>query len=435
MLCTKKKKRKKHRQLEVFPVSEKTACTGRRDDDDDGSGTMAETYVFANNKGGSGKSTIAFQLAASLAKQRPKTQVLAIDLSLYSDLTTMLCGGTSRPSLLAASRGAQTALEGTSKDERVEGLLRALATGKQGGMTDEDAQVSGLFGGWNPFSPSKPRANASSGADASGEKPIDLKRFAVRPVDLLEEVDKGGDVPWTLPGNLWVCCSCGELPLGPQEVPDAVRRLRAAIAALPQNWIVVIDTDHLAKAPVSELAFCSASKLVLPLSIDDNDFSRLFIDPTGNALFDVLEALEGREPGWLQAKVHKVVFNSILHYQNAPSQNDGVSLPFTPAKACIQQMKNMCDQMYSVHEADDKLVRFFSEGHKCGSVEDFRARYFSGMRKASEIVMNASKLLGCPICVLPSGPIAIDALSCNIDAKVLGALQNEVDLLTRSVFS
>ena len=57
------------------------------------------------------------------------------------------------------------------------------------------------------------------------------------------------------------------------------------------------------------------------------------------------------------------------------------------------------------------------------------------MRKASEIVMNASKLLGCPICVLPSGPIAIDALSCNIDAKVLGALQNEVDLLTRSVFS
>ena len=182
-------------------------------------------------------------------------------------------------------------------------------------------------------------------------------------------------------------------------------------------------------------SFCSASKLVLPLSIDDNDFSRLFIDPTGNALFDVLEALEGREPGWLQAKVHKVVFNRILHYQNAPSQNDGVSLPFTPAKACIQQMKNMCDQMYSVHEADDKLVRFFSEGHKCGSVEDFRARYFSGMRKASEIVMNASKLLGCPICVLPSGSIAIDALSCNIDAKVLGALQNEVDLLTRSVFS
>jgi len=396
---------------------------------------VSETYVFANNKGGSGKSTIAFQLAASLAKKRPETQVLAIDFSLYSDLTTMLCGGTSRPSLLAASRGAQTALEGTSKDERVEGLLRALATGKQGGMSDEDSQVSGLFGGWNPFSPSKPRANQSGTADTKAEAPIDLRRFAVRPSDLLNEIDQGGDVQWDLPSNLWVCCSCGELPLEPQEVPDAVRRLRAAISALPQNWVVMIDTDHLAKAPVSELAFCAATKLILPLSIDDNDFSRLFIDPTGNALFDVLETLEGREAGWLQSKVHKVVFNSVLHYQNQPSQNEGIMLPFTPAKACIQQMKNMADQMYSVHKAEDKLVRFFVDGHKIGSTEDFRQRYFSGMRKASEIVMNASKLLGCPICSLPSGMIAIDTLSCTIDAKVLQALQNEVAILTDSVFS
>ena len=393
-----------------------------------------ETYVFANNKGGSGESTIAFQLAASVAKARPNTQVLTIDLSLYSDLTTMLCGGTSRPSLLAASRGAQTALEGTSKDERVEGLLRALATGKQGGMSEEDNQVSGLFGGWNPFSPTKrPAPKASEGT--AGEQPIDLRRFAVRPSDLLAEIDQGGDVQWTLPSNLWVCCSCGELPLEPQEVPDAVRRLRSAISALPQNWIVIIDTDHLAKSPVSELAFCAATKLILPLSIDDNDFSRLFIDPTGNALFEVLEGLEGREPGWLQSKVHKVVFNNVLHYQNQPSHNDGVVLPFTPAKACIQQMKNMADQMYSVHTDDNKLVRFFMDGHKVGSMEQFRERYFSGMRKASEIVMNASKLLGCPICVLPSGTIAIDTLSCTIDAKVLQALQSEVTLLTESVFS
>jgi hypothetical protein len=395
-----------------------------------------ETYVFANNKGGSGKSTIAYQLAASVAKARPNTQVLTIDLSLYSDLTTMLCGGTSRPSLLAASRGAQTTLEGTSKDERVEGLLRALATGKQGGMTEEDSQVSGLFGGWNPFSPSKRPAPRTSDVGVAGEPPIDLRRYAVRPSDLLKEVDQpGGSVTWNLPSNLWVCCSCGELPLEDSEVADAVVRLRAAISALPQNWIVLIDTDHLAKSPVSELAFCSASKLILPLSIDDNDFSRLFIDPTGNALFEVLEDLEGREAGWLQAKVHKVVFNSVLHYQNQPSQNEGLDLPFTPAKACVQQMKNMADQMLSCHEEDEKLVRFFIDGHKISSKEQFRQRYFSGMRKASEIVMNASKLLGCPICALPSGTIEIDTLTCTIDPKTLQALQNEIKSLTDAVFS
>ena len=392
-----------------------------------------ETYVFANNKGGSGKSTIAFQLAASVAKARPNTQVLTIDLSLYSDLTTMLCGGTSRPSLLAASRGAQTALEGTSKDERVEGLLRALATGKQGGMSEEDNQVSGLFGGWNPFSPTKRPAPKASDGPLS-EPPIDLRRYAVRPSDLVKEAGDASSIT-SLPSNLWVCCSCGELPLEVQEIPDAVKRLRSAISALPQNWIVLIDTDHLAKSPVSELAFCSASKLILPLSIDDNDFSRLFIDPTGNALFEVLEDLEGREAGWLQSKVHKVVFNNVLHYQNQPSQNDGLNLPFTPAKTCIQQMKNMADQMLSCHETDNKLVRFFMDGHKVGSKEQFRERYFSGMRKASEIVMNASKLLGCPICTLPSGTIDVDTLSCTIDSKTLQALQSEIATLTESVFS
>lgn len=393
----------------------------------------AETYVFANNKGGSGKSTLAFQVACNVAHARPNMQVLAVDLSLYSDVTTMLCGGTSRPSLLAASRGAQRALEGTSKDERVEGLLRALATGKQGGM--EDAQVSGLFGGWNPFSPSKrPAPTPKKDGGASGEPPIDLRRFAVRPSDLQKEAEDAA-VSWAMPSNLWVCCSCGELPLEEQEIPDAVRRLRAALDALPQNWIVIFDTDHLARAPVSELAFCCARKLILPLSIDDNDFSRLFIDPTGNALFDVLEDLEGREEGWLRAKVHKVVFNNVLHYQNAPSESEGIHLPFTPAKTCVQQIKNMADQMFSVFQGENKLVRFFADGQDVQTLAGYRTRYFSGFRKASETVMNASKLLGSPVCLLPSGPVQVDAVSCTIDPKSLQALRQELATLTDVIFS
>ena len=230
------------------------------------------THALGNNKGGSGKSTLLFQLACEHARAHPDEETLVVDLSLYSDATTLLMGGTKRPGLLKASRGAQAAMSATTPDTRAEGMLLALAAGEEkvaaGG-------VGGFFASFNPF------VQPPGAAGAAGASELDIRKFAVRP----------GDVNPTIPGNLLLVASCGELPLAEEDWKAAAERFGAALRLLPSSTAVFIDTDHLANAPVSKMAFATVDRLLVPLSLDDNDFSRMFMDPTGNSLWDVLQNL------------------------------------------------------------------------------------------------------------------------------------------------
>ncbi|MBC6418343.1 MAG: ParA family protein [Prochloron sp. SP5CPC1] len=55
---------------------------------------MAEkVYVVWNNKGGVGKSTIVFNLAARYAERYPERQILVLDLCPQTNSTMMLLGG------------------------------------------------------------------------------------------------------------------------------------------------------------------------------------------------------------------------------------------------------------------------------------------------------------------------------------------------------
>ena len=52
----------------------------------------AHTVCFCNNRGGVGKTFMAFQTACEAARARPEKKVLVIDFSLYSDQTALLLG-------------------------------------------------------------------------------------------------------------------------------------------------------------------------------------------------------------------------------------------------------------------------------------------------------------------------------------------------------
>eukprot|EP00466_Bigelowiella_natans_P009268 jgi/Bigna1/137272/aug1.38_g11980 len=60
--------------------------------------TVARSFVFANNKGGVGKSTLLFNLVTEYAWKHPEVNVLVVDLSLYADSSTLLLGGTRKKS-------------------------------------------------------------------------------------------------------------------------------------------------------------------------------------------------------------------------------------------------------------------------------------------------------------------------------------------------
>jgi len=351
-------------------------------------GRRGGVYAFGNNKGGSGKSTLLFQLACSAARADPAGEVLVVDLSLYSDATTLLMGGTARPQVLAASDGAQAALDATRPATRAEGLLRALAAGEE----QAKAEPSGFFsGGWNPF-----KAQAGAG----GAKALDLFEFSVAP---------HASNP-AIPENLRVIASCGKLPLEEGEWQAAAERLSEALAALPETCQVYFDTDHLAAAPVSKMAFACANKIVLPMSLDDNDFSRMFIDPTGNSIWGVMQELQDK--GLLRAKVWKLVFNRVTALRNEKTEHEGIDSPFTPARACLDQMDAICRQLFECYNGSG--FQLFYDGGEVATQRQFNEKYVTAFRSASETTMNIAKLSGSPFCSLKAQKMSVGKVVCDL---------------------
>lgn len=54
---------------------------------------MSEKYAFWNNKGGTGKTSLAFQAITRYAEKYPKKKVLAIDICPQSNLSELMLGG------------------------------------------------------------------------------------------------------------------------------------------------------------------------------------------------------------------------------------------------------------------------------------------------------------------------------------------------------
>ena len=84
---------------------------------------MAPTHsiAFCNNRGGVGKTFMAFQTACETARSRPDKKVLVLDFSLYSDITALLLGGSAREGFGAPMKGLQVTVENTTEDTRAEG--------------------------------------------------------------------------------------------------------------------------------------------------------------------------------------------------------------------------------------------------------------------------------------------------------------------------
>merc|ERR1712167_270435 len=136
-----------------------------------------------------------------------------------------------------------------------------------------------------------------------------------------------------------------------KEWEPAARRQQTALATLAGEWTVFVDTDHLAGSPLTKLALGAVSNTLVPLSLDEGDFSRMFHDATGNALFsDVMMPMAA--DGSLSAPVSKFIFTKVAAYKNEPITSPGGSpIPFTPAKIALAQIDSICESVYSAARA------------------------------------------------------------------------------------
>uniref|UniRef100_A0A7S0WTS4 AAA domain-containing protein n=1 Tax=Pyramimonas obovata TaxID=1411642 RepID=A0A7S0WTS4_9CHLO len=386
------------------------------------------SIVFANNKGGSGKTFLLFQLACETARANPDRKVLVLDFSLYSDTSGLFMGGLHREKPLDPTIGLNNTVNKTTPETRAEGLVKALiAAGDQAGAPSTSGH---LFGAW--FAPKKVAQD------------VDLSRFYIQPNTVNPRV----------PSNLYLVASASDESWGSQhtgnplvngmdiDIPfwarqhstewvPAAQQLNRAIANLPGEWVVFADTDHLASSPLTKLALGAMDRTVVPLSLDQGDFSRLFHDVTGNALFkDVMMPMA--EDGLLSAKLSMLIFTKMTSRTNQEVVTEaGIRSPFTPARAAQAQMGTVAASFQKATESSIPLqqtIRGYAETEPEARPSWFAGKYFTAFKTVSDVSLDISKHYGAPICTMDC-----DDGTLGIDAAVVTPLRGELVFLRRAI--
>jgi len=411
--------------------------------------------AFSNNKGGSGKTFMAFQIACEAARSRPDAKVCVVDFSLYSDISALMLGGSAREGIGAPMRGLQTCVDVTEESNRAEGLVRALELaadarrGNAGGKQDDRDGADGGAG----------RRGSVFGTWFARESASMVRHDPNTEVDLTDFMIKPNDVNEAVPENLYLIAGAGTVSWNPettamsdaseQDIPlwarsgddwvDAGRVFRDAVRNLPGDFdAIFVDTDHLAACVLTKLAFASMDSIVIPLSYNDMDFNRLFADITGNGLFtDVLKSMN--ESGHLRARVKKMMFTRVGSTANAPTQSPGgISSPFTPTKTSTAQMDDMARQIWSACDQPVYKALFADidslEAKDGNAVNSFMREYFGMFKLVPEMASLLSTMNGIPVCTMTSKTYtAANGLSGNTSAAVLNSLKAELSASARDI--
>ena len=419
---------------------------------------------FANNKGGAGKTFMAYQLACEAARSKPESKVLVVDFSIYSDISALLMGGSSRDGFGRPMKGLQVAVDAVDPDARADALVRDLelaALRKKLRREDEVTSTTSvqqssahqhrsIFGAY--FTPSLGKIEQMKKKQEE-EEIVDLTKYATQPGKFNENVPKNlyliagcGQESWSLEHTQDVVMDDGSgqnIPLwartGDEWFP-AAKEMEKAIQALPAEFnTVFVDTDHLSACVLTKLALASVKYVVVPLSFDDVDFNRLFQDVTQNALFqDVMIDMDIKDQ--LKARVKKMVFTRVDKTANKPTSTPrGIHSPFTPTKTTQAQMDDMAQQMWAACEHSEYIKRLFDgiedlkpEG---GSLtQTFVKKYFSTFKLVPDLAANISKMNGVPLCVMTGDTYtAASGLSGKSDAGSLTALKVELQYECQSI--
>jgi len=303
--------------------------------------SVLRSYAIWNNKGGVGKSTIAFHLASRFAETHPKINVMVIDLCPQANSSMMLLGG--------GTVGETNVLEFCTAvtPKTVVGYLSTIIAG---------------------------------GAGAKLPDPFD---FVVK----VESYNK------LMPKNLFLLCGDGNLePMSP-----AISGAAAAPALTPtvqpwkwihqifgdfiqnvgttknkNNWIVFIDTNP-SFSIYTELAVSAAQRLITPVNADDS--SRV----ATNAMFILLHGQTPPHPiygSWTFAaqaqkykldvpKIHVIVGNRLTQYEGA-------------ATAFAALSDATADTLYTAYQKHK--MYFTRKQNKVNDIKEFRNLYSVALR-------------------------------------------------------
>jgi cellulose biosynthesis protein BcsQ len=252
--------------------------------------TAMATYAIWNNKGGTGKTTLAFQVACCYAQLHPDARVLVVDVCPQANLSEVMLGGLS-------NNGSARLLER-------HGLTPRCSIGGY-----FDARLS------TPFSPSK----------------IDAASFITKPNQYNQQV----------PSNIDLVCGDPLLEfqaiamntLANADIPGVnawlgvIDWLRDFLDVVQQDYnMVFIDTNP-SFSMYTQISLSAANRVILPVMADDssrraiqNAFSLIYgvkLPSEVYAKYTFATKLKGAERGLPQ--IHLILKNRLTQYMGAAS--------------------------------------------------------------------------------------------------------------------
>jgi cellulose biosynthesis protein BcsQ len=311
------------------------------------------TYAIWNNKGGTGKTSLAFQLICRYAEQNPKKRILAIDMCPQANLSELFLGGLTH---------------GGSKN-----LLARQ------GLTPR-CSIGGYFQLRLP-SPFSPSAFVS---EDFLTKPSKYNTAVPLNLDLL-----CGDPLLELQSNAINTLANAQVP-GTNTWVGVIDWLRNYLTNLKKPYDVVFIDSNPSFSIYTQIALSTADRLILPVMADDssrraiqNAFSLLYGLKLPSDIYSKYAfATKLNEAERKLPKVHLVAKNRLTQYMG-------------PASAYAAVLSSINDDLKALLKSHPELFTFKSVNSGVVDVRDFQT---------TGVVAFAR---GCPFYCMPVGRLDI----------------------------
>lgn len=251
---------------------------------------MDITYAFWNNKGGTGKTSLAFQAITRYAEKHPEKRVLAVDLCPQANLSELMLGG-------LGHKGSEKLLERQGQVPR--------------------CSIGGYFQLRLPSPYAPPQFNAHDFIT----KPSGYNTALPANIDLV-----CGDPLLELQANAVNTLANQNIP-GTNAWISVIDWLKHFLDQLQAEYDTVFLDCNPSFSLYTQIALASANRIILPVMADDssrrailNAFSLIYGLKLPSEIYaSYMFATKLKEAGRGLPKVHLIVKNRITQYMGAAS--------------------------------------------------------------------------------------------------------------------
>jgi cellulose biosynthesis protein BcsQ len=251
---------------------------------------MDITYAFWNNKGGTGKTSLAFQAIARYAEKHPEKRVLSVDLCPQANLSELMLGGLS-------NKGSEKLLECQGKVPRCS------------------------IGGYFQLRLPSPYAPPTFDAHDFITKPNAYNAALPSNIDLV-----CGDPLLELQANAVNTLANQNIP-GTNAWISVIHWLKHFLSQLENEYDTVFLDCNPSFSLYTQIALASSDRIILPVMADDssrrailNAFSLIYGLKLPSEIYaSYMFATKLKDAGYELPQVHLIVKNRITQYMGSAS--------------------------------------------------------------------------------------------------------------------